>query len=239
MLPRPPPCCGWEGVGVDTGHLRSIKCLYHAGQNHPGGEAIEWPRTEWRRCMAVVAFYWSWWRQSSIRRRTRQPSLWLTSTTQYQRWSWQTVREGAPRRPTEASPQPPLPCWRSPLTPHRQPQTATPLQRGSDSVWGQQAHWSGTKEVGDNVAARHYLPPLWWRDPSITPRYPGLPDLIVTPGPAPAAARRLLLLLLLLLEISCWFWIGIRSADDLGVISVYRDIGWKTVSVVRLICQQV
>ena len=30
-----------------------------------------------------------------------------------------------------------------------------------------------TKEVGDNVA-----PPLSWRDPSITPRYPGVPDLI-------------------------------------------------------------
>jgi len=34
---------GWEGVGVDTGHLRFIRALYHAAQNHP---VIERPRTE-------------------------------------------------------------------------------------------------------------------------------------------------------------------------------------------------
>jgi len=55
-----------------------------------------------------------------------------------------------------------------------------------------------------------------------------MPDLTITPGPAPAAGRRLLLL-----EISCWLGIGIRSADDLAVILVYRDIDRKTVSVIH------
>jgi len=53
MLLRPPPCCGWEGVGVDTGHVRLISALYRAGRNH---SAIERPQTQWRRCMALVGF---------------------------------------------------------------------------------------------------------------------------------------------------------------------------------------
>jgi len=69
---------------------------------------------------------------------------------------------------------------------------------------GQQAHWSSTKEMGDRGAQR-YLPPLWFRDPSITPCYPSVPNLTVT-NLRSAQSR-----LLLLLEISCCFGICNRS----------------------------
>ena len=95
--------------------------------------------------------------------------------------NWQTVLEEAPRgRPT-----------RSPLTPHRAPDdsaTAAGEQLSLYSV-GPTLQWRcrlGSRYTSDTTAPkrweipRHYLPPLWCRDPSITPHYPGVPDLTVT-----------------------------------------------------------
>jgi len=51
---------------------------------------------------------------------------------------------------------------------------------------GKQAHWSGTKEVGDNAVARDILSPLWCCDLSVTPPYLSVSHLTITPGLATA-----------------------------------------------------
>jgi len=135
------------------------------------------------------------------------------------------VRKGALRRPTEASP------------PHLTPPLLTLSTNAAQTAADGSATAgcsTGATEPGFSPAPNRWeiiiSPLLRCRDPSITPRYPCVPYLTVTPSPAQPSPGRCQTTAA---KISCWFGIGIGLANYLAVISVYRDIDRKTVSVVH------